>query len=946
MKKLKFMLAAATAIGLASATQADQYNTTGLEKLAVGTNVTTGAQDNRSGYSYFYYAVSGAEDNESVIAEGTPNIARPRGASAVDADRNKILQVSTGTDPLMRTYKPLSGGAPQAATELASDTYVDTLVQFTVTPYTDTVTPGANDKLMIYLKESVTTNSLGEITDADTNLVVVGGFYSAGATTVREYVLNTGSVTVNPNEWHRLTVKAVRDISDTLALGLPGFAIWVDGEACTLDYYTLDENDPTSIGGTVIATNADVLAKKLVLSLLTGSGGQTASLQGVGFAGEGKVDDIVFSDVDPFATVFDFTFTIGTGATVTYTVGGTEYDQTKTFPEVEAGTAVQITSITYADDYMAGSTTAVNLSDPVEGVYTVTNAGASLTITPAEAYASVSGSKFGSFAEAISAAANGDTVTLLRDAEGGASFTTAAATLDLNGKTISGPGVNTDMTITFTGAEAKTLKGGEITNCFKVLTLKLPDNQDFTIEGMTFHADVTPSATNAANNLFFVTNCTFKSEVAKNGSTAVGEDRHSYGVILNNANFGQVDIVDNYFQLGRRSAVEIACNYAPAPDVYFYGNTVDASADPLTTSERTQGRAFPALQVFKQGRVFIENNTFTGSFMGEPFGFYNDWNDGKTVQYVSTSEPLVFSGNTVASTVQHLWAYYVAADDLTQTNAPNVFFGENQINGIDTTQGIYKALVQSVPVAYSTTLALPTGVASVYAWTHADGATDYYVNDTAAADLGSVASGDTIVAVPGADVTLSVVGLKLDADATYKNKWAVSQLTSPTTELEPGEQSSTQYETLEEAQAAAGNVTIVASDAVVTGLGAEAAAAYTTNFEVKVVAVTGGSGSYAVVVDLKDTSVSNLQEQVNADVAAVVPALGESTVTVNATPGFYYSVSRVGSLPGDFAAGEGDRVLANGSTVELTMPAEPLGATAGFYKVMVNIVPKTKPAQE
>jgi hypothetical protein len=103
------------------------------------------------------------------------------------------------------------------------------------------------------------------------------------------------------------------------------------------------------------------------------------------------------------------------------------------------------------------------------------------------------------------------------------------------------------------------------------------------------------------------------------------------------------------------------------------------------------------------------------------------------------------------------------------------------------------------------------------------------------------------------------------------------------------------------------------------------------------VAVQEGGVWYAEVV-MKAATTNSLQIQVNADVAAVVPALGESTVTVNATPGFYYSVSRVGSLPGDFAAGEGDRVLANGSTVELPMPKEPLGASAGFYKVMVNNV--------
>ena len=105
MKTLKFMLAAATAIGLASATQADQYNTTGFEKLTVGTNVTTGVQDNRSGYSYFYYAGSVAEDNESVIAAADAelaNIGRPNGAAAVDAGRDKILQVSTGKIPESR----------------------------------------------------------------------------------------------------------------------------------------------------------------------------------------------------------------------------------------------------------------------------------------------------------------------------------------------------------------------------------------------------------------------------------------------------------------------------------------------------------------------------------------------------------------------------------------------------------------------------------------------------------------------------------------------------------------------------------------------------------------------------------------------------------------------------------------------------------------------------
>ena len=924
MKKLKFMLAAATAIGLASATQADQYNTTGFEKLATNTVVTTGVEDNRTGYSYFYYAGSVAEDNESVIAEGTPNIARPRGAAAVDEGREKILQVSTGTDPLMRTYQGFTGSSPVAATTLAADTYVDTLVQFTVTPYTDTVTPGSADKLMVYLKESVVTNESGEITSASTNLVAVGGYYYGG-TTAKEYVLDTDTVTVLPNTWHRLTVKAVLDLSGTEGLGYPGFQIWVDGVLCTLangevPYNSADSETVDLFASFQFAEQID--EGKYLLSLLAGEGGQAAKLQGVGFAGEGKVDDIVFGTVDPFATVFDFTFAFGTGVSaVTYTVGGTEYDQARTFPEVEAGTAVAITSVTYADDYMAGSTTAVNLSDPVEGVYTVTNAGASLTITPAEAYASVSGSKFGSFAEAISAAANGDTVTLLRDAAPDANITTAAATLDLNGKVLSAK------TLTFTGDENKTLKGGEYTGSYGELVINNPANRNLTIDSMTFHASVKPSG---SGNLLFFTNCTFKCDKTTAGADyTVGGTYHSYGIMTALADWSQVEVIDNYFYLSRRSAMEVCTSN----DVYFCGNTVDGTVDPLTASERTEGRAFPALQIFKQGRVFIENNTFTGSFLGEAFALYNEKTN------VSTSEPLVFNGNTVDNTVPYLWGFYESPDTPlpSVTNSPNLFFGANTIGAnVDKTQGIYKALVQAHPEGceYAENLALPTGYDTVYDWTHADGTTAYFVNDAFAADLGSVVSGDTIVAFPGADMTLSVVGLKLDADATYKNKWAVSQLTSPTTELEPGEKKEFSDEPT---PAELAEITIVPSDAVSNALetAGVSIATYTAMFETVATYDETAGKWYAEVVPTAATT-NTLQTQVNTGVGAVVGALNERSVSFTATPGFYYWVEYDTTLSANLA-NTTTRVLAEGNEVNIPLPST--SAPAQFYKVKADIVP-------
>ena len=396
MKTLKFMLAAATAIGLASATQADQdSNSTGFEKLAVDTPVTTGLIETGAVNSYFYYAGATAEDNESVIAVAgdMTGIARPRGAASVDATRNNILQVSTGTDPLLRTYAPLNGSTPQAAAELTADTYVDTLVQFTVTPYTDTVTPNAADKLMIYLKESVTTNEFGEITDADTNLVVVGGCVVGAEDTLavaQEYVVQGFHVegqhqdcSFAPNTWYRLTVKAIVNAGGRSGT-YPGFCVYVDGKLCYFDVAAWNEGNRNFRNSEYETANQ---AKELVLSLLA-NGSNAASLQGVGFAGEGKVDDIVFSELDPFATVYDFTFAFDTAkvSAIEYTVAGTTYTQARVFPEVTAGTEVQITSITYANGWQAGSTNVVNMTPGlVEGLYTVTGAGASITIVPAEA---------------------------------------------------------------------------------------------------------------------------------------------------------------------------------------------------------------------------------------------------------------------------------------------------------------------------------------------------------------------------------------------------------------------------------------------------------------------------------------------------------------------------------------------------------------------------------
>ena len=165
------------------------------------------------------------------------------------------------------------------------------------------------------------------------------------------------------------------------------------------------------------------------------------------------------------------------------------------------------------------------------------------------------------------------------------------------------------------------------------------------------------------------------------------------------------------------------------------------------------------------------------------------------------------------------------------------------------------------------------------------------------------------------------------------NKLYAAQYAAPAPageELAPGEQSSTTYSTQADAEAAAANVTIAASDVVEAALGDTTS--YLQNFEAKVVEVEGGS--YKVEVGLTTLAAAALQSEVNADAAEVVEDLDSATVTLTTTPGFYYSFE-YGTTLGNMAE-VGTRTLATGDTLTLPRPTT-ANATSGFYKVLVNI---------
>lgn len=367
MKTLKFMLAVATAVGLASAAQAAQKTgaSTGFEKLAQGTKVGSSVVDNDSKRSYFWYAGATAEDNESeiVAATGLDDVTRPTGvAKFTGADatsRANALQVSTGTDPLLRTFLEAPADGNLTYENLVSSTYVDTLVQFTVTPATDTVTPSAADKLMIYLKETstVTDNDDGtQTTVSSTNLAVTAGYLQANMSSAAK-VYTAQNVSVKPGEWYRLTVEAIpaKTVNSIVGeqLGLVVFKIKINDTPCKFDSMPGEQ----AVIQYFETFAQDAFNKQVVLSLQASTSGADTKnkLQAVGFAGEGLVDDLVITTTDPAATVVNFTLVTGEGVNVVeYTIGGVSYAtniEGKEIEDVPVGSTVTVGTVHYAEGY-------------------------------------------------------------------------------------------------------------------------------------------------------------------------------------------------------------------------------------------------------------------------------------------------------------------------------------------------------------------------------------------------------------------------------------------------------------------------------------------------------------------------------------------------------------------------------------------------------------------
>ena len=320
MKKLMF----ATALVASAAAFADAptaINATSFEGYQANAAIVGngGGDTGESGANanYFYYA--GDTDGSLVKAFGGENLTAPGTRTAFYAASNqaneKYLELSTEGGILWRSINQISGGNGVfdlgVATNVAAEgIYLDTLVQFTPTEDGGAPELTQDDKLAIWL--NVDANGV-------TNLMVRAGYINDNGTatsvTASNFVLVTSSP-VAAGTWYRLTVKTVADVTQCKTKngeynpnGITGFEIYLDGVQLAAagstigDGYIDRATDASEYGWLNQTTDANFITYLQSGKVFPSLKGETSddSIQGVGFKGSGALDDLVWTETDPFA---------------------------------------------------------------------------------------------------------------------------------------------------------------------------------------------------------------------------------------------------------------------------------------------------------------------------------------------------------------------------------------------------------------------------------------------------------------------------------------------------------------------------------------------------------------------------------------------------------------------------------------------------------------------
>lgn len=273
--------------------------------------------------SYFYFA---GESDSSTVTNESPSTTKHTANFAAATDSN-YLALDTEGGTLWRSLNTIESETVEGTTTYSlgtatnvaqTGTYLDTLVQFTVTEdVAPEVTTG--DKLAIWLQFDETTGKTNLMVKAKTYIADLENATLVDAVT--NYTVAATGITIEPGQWYRLTVKAIPNLLKVTDYGsICGFQIYIDGQpvkntlGATFTYADFETYDMISSEMSALMAEGSVFASLGALD--------DTSLQGVGFQGTGAIDEIVWTEEDPFpAATVAFTLTWGEGiSAVAYTL--------------------------------------------------------------------------------------------------------------------------------------------------------------------------------------------------------------------------------------------------------------------------------------------------------------------------------------------------------------------------------------------------------------------------------------------------------------------------------------------------------------------------------------------------------------------------------------------------------------------------------------------------
>lgn len=261
------------------------FSGTSFEDLSEGSNLIKGANDAGDDNNVCYWSTDAWTENAADyegffvvtnISEDASYPANNRPEQWATASNSKALAIDT--DKPLNRFINVRGGDGGLTPESVSDksVFFDSVVQFTATDASPSIAEG-KDRLLVWLYSSpedvaTTPGLFGEATPMTSLVVTARCYEEIGGVShelITNYCVSAEGVSVNPDEWHRLTIKAfVSDDDKEQAL----FNVFVDGKKVSAE------------GG-----------KSDFISLKDGD----SNIVGVAFDGKGMVDDIAFTTTAP-----------------------------------------------------------------------------------------------------------------------------------------------------------------------------------------------------------------------------------------------------------------------------------------------------------------------------------------------------------------------------------------------------------------------------------------------------------------------------------------------------------------------------------------------------------------------------------------------------------------------------------------------------------------------